>query len=149
MRWTTEQQWHVTLRFLGSVDESAVPNVVAALAAAAAATATPVPVVMGPMTDCFGSAILHVPVSGLDELATQVNEATAAFGEPPDPRPFHGHLTLARSGNRRRRGPNLRRFADQPCSGAWVVEDITLVCSRPHRDGVRYEIVQRTPLGSP
>lgn len=143
VRWTGEHQWHVTLRFMGSVDDQVVPEVVAALDSVAGA---PAPVVMGPETACFGRGVLHVPVEGLAELAPRVVEVTAPFGEPPEPRPFRGHLTLARSGNPRSRGPDLRRLAGAACVGEWTVTELTLVRSRPHRDGVRYEVLHRTNL---
>jgi len=41
VRWTRREQWHVTLRFLGEVDESAVPALVAALDAAPLAGGSP------------------------------------------------------------------------------------------------------------
>ena len=31
LRWTTPDQWHVTMRFLGDVDDGSVPALVAAL----------------------------------------------------------------------------------------------------------------------
>jgi 2'-5' RNA ligase len=147
VRWTREDQWHVTLRFLGSVEEEVVPEITAALDAIAGAGASS-PVVMGPETKCFGREILQVPVEGLTDLAARVVEATASFGEPPDERPFRGHLTLARSGNRRRgnRGSDLRSLAGAACAGAWTVDELTLVCSRPHREGVRYDVLHRTRL---
>lgn len=143
VRWTTEQQWHVTLRFLGSLEEETLPEVSAALDTV---VTDRVPLVMGPETACFGRNVLYVPVEGLVPLATRVTDATAHLGDPPEPRPFRGHLTLARSGNRRTRGPDLRALAGAPCSGEWTASEFTLVRSRPHHDGVRYDIVHRTKL---
>lgn len=143
VRWTAEQQWHVTLRFLGSVDEAAVSDITAALETVGGDR---VRLVMGPETACFGRNVLYVPVDGLGPLATSVIDATAHLGAPPEPRPFRGHLTLARSGNRRTRGPDLRAFAGVPCSGEWTASEFSLVRSRPHHDGVRYDVIHRTQL---
>jgi 2'-5' RNA ligase len=140
VRWTREPQWHVTLRFLGSVAQDQVPAIGGALDSVPAA---PVAVRMGPATACFGRGILHVAVAGLEELAAAVVGATVDFGDPPEPRPFRGHLTLARA--RSRRG-DLRRFRGMACAGAWTVGEVTLVCSRPDREGVRYEVLHRSNL---
>src|SRR4051812_28165698 len=121
LRWTTPDQWHVTLRFLGSVPEA--EPVAAAFSAAELPSG--VIAVAGPTLGRFGSRVLHIPVDGLDALASAVIAATAHLGEPPDPRPFHGHVTLARS--RGRGGPvvDLRPLAGVPFSATWPVSEVT------------------------
>ncbi|HVM01677.1 MAG TPA: 2'-5' RNA ligase family protein, partial [Acidimicrobiales bacterium] len=93
LRWTGPEQWHVTLRFLGDagLDEAAR----AFRAVAAPARPGPATAVLGPATGRFGRRVLHLPVAGLDDLAAAVVAATAGVGEPPEDRPFAGHLTLA------------------------------------------------------
>src|SRR5438477_4822491 len=81
LRWTTPDQWHVTLRFIGSVDDPA--PVIAALRGPVAAL-SPASVRMGPVLGRFGRRVLHVPVDGLVDVAGTVNEATAPFGQAPD-----------------------------------------------------------------
>lgn len=141
LRWTTDDQWHVTLRFLGSCD---LGDAEAAFSQIAASSTT---AVMGPAIDRFANAILHVPVSGLDELAAATLAATADVGEPPDGRPFQGHLTLARTS---RRGPkvDLGAYVGQPLAGEWPVDEITLVSSKTGPTGATYEIVSRLPLST-
>lgn len=136
VRWTRPDQWHVTLRFLGNVDD--VESVVAALRAVRAAGAT---AVMGPAVGRFGHRILHVPVEGLKEVAGAVVAATAGIGEPPDDRPFRGHITLARVADRAR--VDLRPLAGTALSASWPVDEVALVVSRLAPTGARYEIVDR------
>ena len=93
LRWTTPDQWHVTLRFLGQVDDA--DAVVEALTAAVT-TAPTAEAVLGPATGRFDQRVLHVPVSGPAGLAGAVVGATAHLGRPAEDRPFAGHLTLAR-----------------------------------------------------
>lgn len=143
VRWTTPGQWHVTLRFLGQVAEVDVDGVTDAFGRIDVGPAGPVAAEMGPATACLGRGILQVPVQGLDELARAAVQATAAVGQPPDDRPFHGHLTLARA--RGRKG-DLRRLRGTPLTGRWKVSELTLVSSTPHRDGSRYEVVASLPL---
>ena len=133
LRWTTEDQWHVTLRFLGEAD---IDHATAALSSVAAAPTT---AVMGPWTGRFGRRIVHVPVAGVDEVAAAV---AVAFG--PEERPFNGHLTLARA--RDRRGVDLRPYCDVPLAGEWPVDEVTLVASRLNPKGARYEVVGRVAL---
>lgn len=142
VRWTTRDQWHVTLRFLGAIDTESVPEVTAALDAAASVMKRRF-VEAGPAFERLGSGVLSVPVIGLDDLASVVVDATAGFGRPPEARPFHGHLTLARA---KRRVP--RTFTGTPFTVRWRVSEITLVQSRTHPRGARYEIVHRSLLAS-
>lgn len=138
LRWTTPDQWHVTLRFMGECD------VDWAVAAFRSIEAEPVEVTMGPRMGRFGRRILHVPTEGLLSLATATVAATAGVGKPPDPRPFAGHLTLARS---RRGDSDLAPFAGLPLAGHWTVDQLTLVSSQLGPGGARYEIVESLPLG--
>jgi RNA 2',3'-cyclic 3'-phosphodiesterase len=140
LRWTGRDQWHVTLRFMGPVDE--VAPVVDALAGVR--DGLPVEAVVGPAVGRFGHRVLHVPVGGLDGLAAWVVEATAGLGRPPDDREFAGHLTLARVSKGAR--VDLARLAGEPVSGRWAVEDVCLVESRPGPGGSRYEVLERFPL---
>jgi RNA 2',3'-cyclic 3'-phosphodiesterase len=142
LRWTSRDQWHVTLRFFGSVE---LDEAVAALRAVSepATTAS-----LGPETGRFGKRVLQVPVEGLDAVATAVVRATKKVGKAPEPRPFKGHLTLARARNRRR-GVDLRPLAGSPVSASWPVTEVCLVESRLHPKGANYEVVETVSLGEP
>jgi RNA 2',3'-cyclic 3'-phosphodiesterase len=139
VRWTDRGQWHVTLRFLGRVDD-----VAAAAEALAAVRAAPTVATLGPAVGRFGQRVLHVPVAGLDSVAAAVVGATAHVGEPPEERPFAGHLTLARVTGRAK--VDLRPLAGQPVEGSWPVEDVCMVQSHLSPKGARYEILDRVAL---
>jgi 2'-5' RNA ligase len=94
VRWVPEEQWHVTLRFLGEADEGAAADALAELAA------EPAMARLGPRVSRLGRDVVCIPVDGLDDLAGSVRRATRHVGEPPG-RPFVGHLTIGRL---RRRG---------------------------------------------
>jgi RNA 2',3'-cyclic 3'-phosphodiesterase len=144
VRWTRREQWHVTLRFLGEVDEAAVPALVAALDAAPLAAAPPAAAaVLGPRVAALGRRVVQIPVAGLDDLAAAVTAATATVGRPPEPRPFRGHVTLARVA----RG-GLRDLVGEPVAATFPVVDVRLVHSRPGgRGGPVYADVHVRPLG--
>jgi RNA 2',3'-cyclic 3'-phosphodiesterase len=150
LRWTTEDQWHITLRFLGEVEAPA--------AVADALKEVPetmrkegiddVEATLGAVTAWFrGRRILHVPVAGLDALAQAVAGATASWGEGSgeDP-PFSGHLTLARV---RRNGTGPANLAGTPISAEWTVREIALMSSTLGPGGSRYGLVAKVPLGLP
>ena len=139
LRWTTRDQWHVTLRFFGSVE---LEEASAALAQVSAAATT---AVLGPETGRFGKRILHVPVDGLEGAAKAVVRATKKVGKPPEPRPFSGHLTLARARDRRR-GVDLRELVGTPIAAEWPVTEVCLVESHLSSKGAGYEVVETISL---
>jgi 2'-5' RNA ligase len=151
-RRTPAERLHVTLRFLGAVAEERVEPLVDALATATSGLAEVLPVTarVGPVTGVFGRSVLHVAVSGLEGLAAGVAGATEGFGEVAavgeEDRPFVGHLTLARSGGRRR-GPDLRALRGLAVPAAarvpWPVQEVTLVRSSTGPGGLRYDVLER------
>ena len=142
VRWTTQDQWHVTLRFLGNVPEGEVEGLTEAVRNAAAGS-PPRPVVLGPLTIRLGRRTLAVPVTGMDDLAAAVVAATEAIVADRHARSFRSHLTLARSRGDKRLPPDL---AGQALEATWVAEEITLVRSHLGPSGARYETVTAAPL---
>jgi 2'-5' RNA ligase len=123
------------LRFFGSVELEA------AATALRSVSASPTTAVLGPETGRFGKGILHVPVDGLEGVANAVVRATENVGKPPEPRPFKGHLTLARARDRRR-GVDLRPLVGTPIAAEWPVKEVCLVESRLSSKGANYEVVE-------
>lgn len=132
-RWTTERQWHVTLRFVGDVDDAAA---VAALDRLDAPSST---AVLGPGAQRLGRDVLVVPVGGLEELAAAVDDAFDGLGAPAR-LPFRGHLTLARAGK-----GQLPRL-EAPMAATWSVTSVALVDSQLHPAGARYTTIRERSL---
>ena len=138
VRWTSPEQWHVTLRFLGDVPASSVPALADALPAGPAGTA-----VVGPATARLGPSVLVVPVAGLDDLAAEVRRRTLPLVPASERRGFRGHLTLARA----RRGSKVPpALAGTPFSATWPVRRLSLVRSELTAAGARYEEVAGVDL---
>jgi 2'-5' RNA ligase len=146
LRWTSEPQWHVTVRFLGDVEEPdpvadalrAVPERLRALGGAEVRAA------LGPTTAWFpGRQVLQVPVAGLDALAGEVAAVTAPWGDPADDRRFSGHLTLARA---RGRAPGPASLAGASLAATWRVRAFELVSSVLGQGGSRYETLATVAL---
>jgi 2'-5' RNA ligase len=139
LRWTTRDQWHVTLRFFGNAE---VGDAIAALRQAKAEATV---AHLGPETARFGKRILHVPVGGIDAIGKAVVDATKEVGRRPEDRPFSGHLTLARTRDRRR-GVDLRPLEGVPIEARWPVGEVCLVESRLSPKGARYDVVETISL---
>ena len=111
IRWTTEDQWHVTLRFFASIDPDEL------LDAVDGADLPPSPIATaGPAPTALSNRVWVLPIAGLDALANAVG---------PDTRPFHGHLTLARA----RRPGALRGLPNPPIEASWTVDHIVAMRS--------------------
>ncbi len=98
--------------------------------------ASPAVAEMGPVVSRLGRSAVVVPVSGLERLAAEVARATAHIGQEPDPRPFAGHLTLARLRRRRACG-----IAGARLSARFEVDRVHLVRSETHPEGARHEVL--------
>jgi 2'-5' RNA ligase len=138
VRFVPEDNWHVTLRFLGEADVDEV--------AAALDTVRFEPAVarLGPAVDVLHERALVVPVGGSDELAAAVAEAMHNIGEPARKR-FHGHLTVARV------KPNvpMPRVLGATVHAEWAVAEVALVQSRLDPAGARYTTLATWPVPPP
>ncbi len=134
----------MTLRFFGEVD---VDDGVTAgqRVAEAAKLAAPAVAEMGSAVTKLGRNVVQVPVAGLDALAQALLASSAEVGQPPSPRPFAGHITLARN---RGKG-SLDGLLGEAVSGRWEVNEIALVASvSAGLPGVanHYDVVATFPL---
>jgi 2'-5' RNA ligase len=145
IRWTTADQWHVTLRFLGAVDEGDLPALTATLGEVGRRL-PPRRAHLGPATVRLGRGTLAVPVGGVDDLGAAVAAATRDVGRPPERRTFAGHLTLARARGQR---PVPAALVGSPMAATWTVDEVVLVRSHLDHHGARYETVVAVPLTGP
>ena len=137
VRWTTSEQWHVTLRFLGSAEIDDAVRALEGLRSPSAHAA------MGPALERLGRGVLMVRVGGLDALAAEVVAVTGHVGRPPEPRPFLGHVTLARARGRQSLPAHM---AGTPVAASFPVDEVALVESRPGPTGSRYTTLATVPL---
>lgn len=90
--------WHITLRFLGEVEEA--HGVAAAMRDALAGVGAIPAGVRGvgafPQPRAARVAWAAVDAPGLAHVAERIREATANLGNPPETSPFAPHVTLAR-----------------------------------------------------
>ena len=101
--WTKPESWHLTLRFLGEVDEARAARFAEGIDAAAALEETSLPpggpVVFPPRgrPRVIGIGFAEGPgLNSLAAVARAAERAARAIGCAPEDRPFRPHVTLAR-----------------------------------------------------
>ncbi|MGA3136493.1 MAG: RNA 2',3'-cyclic phosphodiesterase [Terracidiphilus sp.] len=149
LRWATPESWHVTLQFLGNTGPEKYSCLVARLREL---SSPPVPVRLEAL-GCFDRAGIFFAGVGLTpellSLQQRVTAVTALCGFVPEARPFHPHITLARSKGQGR-GQSLRelqtRIRHQPAFTNFVATEFLLYESLLSLAGSRYEIRERFPL---
>lgn len=148
VRWVRPESYHLTLRFLGSIDTEAVPalseRVEAAVAGSGAVAFRLGAPTLFPTPRRPRVVALPVEPEGvLDDLVARLEEAVVAEGIPPESRSYRPHLSLGRM--RSRRWPALEGVP-APEPGTVRAEEVVLFRSELHRDGARYHPLGRAPL---
>lgn len=115
-RWSAPEQMHLTLVFLGGVDEARVTGIETALADV---TSGPITVALERLEAFPNRRAPHVLVArvaaspALLGLQMQIARGLGTVGITLETRPFRPHLTLARLKHPDREG--VRDFLSQPC----------------------------------
>jgi 2'-5' RNA ligase len=149
VRWARPEALHVTVRFLGYADASALVRLQGPLSESAA-RCPPCRVPLrglglfpprgSPRVLWLG---LEVPPA-IAVLQAECESAAIAAGFPPEPRPFRPHLTLGRFAEAARR-PSVPE-ADL---GTALLERLVLFRSELRRSGAVYTPLAAFPLGAP
>jgi 2'-5' RNA ligase len=149
-RWQSDDQLHLTLRFIGEVDRHQAEDVDAALAAIRqprfeiALSGVGAFERRGEPTALWAGVAPHEPLRALHK---KVDQAIARAGLEPERRAYAPHITLARMG--RGAGPvqPLIESAGGLTSPAFAVDSFRLYESRLTPEGAVYEVAQTYPLG--
>ena len=155
VRWVAEDAIHLTLRFLGEVEQDRVAGIQDGLGGAVR-TARPFPVTIGgvgafPSLDkprVVWLGIEHHPA--LELLANDVELALMGLSFEPELRPFSPHVTLGRVERTARRGAFqdfARLAAGVDYAGATLVESVDLMQSVLGPRGASYTVLSRARLG--
>jgi 2'-5' RNA ligase len=149
LRWSTPDQWHVTLVFLGEVDDAARGRLVHELRGMRQQA---LKLRMERIGTFERAGILHAEVEVSPELL-RLYEAVAAavrrVGLEVEDRPYRAHITLARSRNRegRKAIARLRSSTErQRVSGQWEAAEVLLYESQLSPGGSRYVVQERFAL---
>jgi RNA 2',3'-cyclic 3'-phosphodiesterase len=153
--WVAAENLHITVKFLGGVEETRLPEVSAALERAATVPAFGVDVRgLGAFPSTTRPRVLWAGAPGAPEfarLAESVDRALAALDFPPESRGFTPHVTLGRVREPRRNvalSEALEAAAARPF-GALRVERLSLMRSDLSPRGARYTELSAVPLPAP
>ena len=156
VRWVDTENLHVTLKFLGDVEDREIYSV----CRAAANSVEPLnpfsvsccgihafPSAQRPKTIWLGIDDPHMELTNLfNRLDIELSE----IGYPREPRKYTPHLTLGRVQHGRRNLGDLvsvmESLADRD-AGCLPVDSLTIYTSELHRSGPVYTVVGRAPLG--
>jgi len=150
-RWAPVANQHITLKFLGSVDASSLPDISAACESVATARRSGEIRVtgMGAFPSPRRARVIWAGIEDeeriLTDIASGLDEAFAPLGFAPEKRAFTPHLTLARL----KSPADARAFLDRVSfvSSPIPVTDFHLYRSHLSPKGARYEAIDAYVLG--
>jgi 2'-5' RNA ligase len=152
LTWTRRAQWHLTVGFLGPVPDAAALVDVLRTGLAGARAVTLALAAGGAFPSPARASVLWIGVGdGADDLAQlagAVGQATVPLGFRPDERPYHAHLTLARSRRPRSLAALVAMIGDGAVGRPWPAREVVLFESDTRPDGARYTAVERFPLSA-
>ncbi|MGZ2412087.1 RNA 2',3'-cyclic 3'-phosphodiesterase [Sphingomonas sp. F9_3S_D5_B_2] len=148
-RWQSEEQLHVTLKFIGEVDRPVAGDIADALGRVRSPAFELRVAGAGRFEQRSAGALWAgvEPREPVAALAAKVDRACQGPGVEPERRAFHPHITLARWKGRRTREvadflERTRGLASEP----FAVESFLLFESQLSRHGAHYEEVASYPL---
>jgi 2'-5' RNA ligase len=149
LRWSAPESWHITLQFLGNTGQEQYDCTVARLGELRSPAVDIRLEELGlfERAGVFFASVRLTP--GLLSLQQRVNAATGLCGFIPETRPYHPHVTLARTkGKGRMRGLHelKARIHRQPAFTDFVAEEFVLYESVTRPTGALYEVRERFRL---
>ncbi len=149
LRWSAPESWHVTLRFLGNTRADQYACIVRQLSGLRAHS-LPIQINALGFFDRVGIFFAGVELTPeLLRLQQAVTAATSPCGFDPDTRPYHPHVTLARSKGRRRTNALAElqaKIRRQPMLGRFIADAFVLYESVTTPSGARYEVREHFPM---
>jgi len=158
VRWVKVEDYHVTVKFLGEVDEGLVGQLAERMTKAAAEVAAfeleveglskfPERVGGGPVRVIISRVVS--PDQRITRLHRLIDSAVGGMGLPMDTRVLVPHLTLGRVNSNRGLNRLLRLLEkhDLDFFGMFPVEQVVLYQSVPTEGGTKYVAVCRAELG--
>ena len=148
-RWARVEGLHVTLKFIGHVSDATVGQIKAALVSIRTPPFTVRFEGVGFFPNAKAARVFWAGVDGgehLPRLATSIDAALEKFGFPLETKPYHPHLTLARTSSRPLR--ELKSSLDEPAPqfGTMTAREFFVYQSQPQKGGSKYTKLERFAL---
>ncbi len=154
VRWVPRENWHLTMRFLGSTGPSSVPWVRERIAQVAEAS-TPFDTCVRGLGAFPSLRWAHVLWAGIDDDQERLRTLADAMREAPwsefpsEARPFAPHVTVGRSDNKPLPRQASYDFGRTPLESArFEVDALVLMRSHLRRPAPIYERIEAFPLAS-
>jgi len=156
VNWVSAANMHLTLKFLGDVEDREVPEVCKTVQQVVADHDPFVVELAGagafPATDRPRTLWLGVGEGGdeLSELAVALDDALHEIGYAAESRRFHGHLTLGRVRDPQGQQAELQRRVEKASdfsAGMSQVNEVMVFSSVLERDGPQYGVLSTARLG--
>lgn len=143
------ENWHLTVRFLGPIEEAALDRLRAAFGDAEFGSSFPVRWgALGAFPRAWRAGVLWIGVNDdsgeLFRLYERVDAALEDAGFPPEDRPFRPHLTISRMRPEENVGELLRSVA--PLDVRMRVDRVAVFESRLGRGGAKYRVLEEYRL---
>jgi 2'-5' RNA ligase len=148
LRWSAPESWHITMQFLGTT-----PQYECIVSRLGDLRSSPVPIQLEGLGFFDRAGVFFAGVNltpELEALQQRVIGATGLCGFIPETRPYHPHITLARSKGKGGRGLGelKSKIHRDPRFTSFIADAFVLYESVPGPGGSRYEIRDRFTLGS-
>lgn len=150
-RWQTAEQLHLTLNFIGEVDDAMLATLCQRLQSP---PLEPVSLRLKEV-DVFGSAdhpkalwARVEPAALLQHWHHTLRDRLEAIGLEQDERDFQPHVTLARFGRKAVSVEDFLKANEEYLSPNFTVDQLCLFESHTSDKGARYEVIERFPVGT-
>ncbi len=155
VKWVEEENLHLTVKFLGEVQDERLPDVIAATRLAVASLTTFSVSIggIGAFPSMTRPRVVWVGLQSGSEpfktLMERVETAMDDIGFPREGRALHPHVTLGRVRDPRRlkRLPELLKAESPEMLGTVTVERLTLIASALSPKGPRYTPLNHVNIG--
>ena len=148
-RWARVEGLHVTLKFIGEASDARVKEIKAALASVKAPPFTVRFERVGFFPNANAARVFWAGVDGgnaLPQLASAVDAALEKIGIAREAKPYHPHLTLARTSARPLRELQPLAANPSPQFGTMTAREFFLYQSQTQKGGSRYTKLERFAL---
>lgn len=148
VKWVQPQGLHVTLKFLGDIEEALVSRLSGDLDSIARAY-PPIQVTLsrlGAFPDARRPRVLWAGLGGdirvMTEIAGKVDKICTSIGMEPEKRPFRAHITIGRL-----KIPTVVDLSQEARESPFTIDNIVLYKSELTPSGARYSVLHRSVLG--
>lgn len=149
-RWQSDDQLHLTLRFIGEVDRHRAEDVAAALGSLYTRPFELALSGAGQFGEGNRAGSLWIGVTPQEPVARlhkKIDQACVRAGIPPEGRAYIPHITVARLGRTTGRADDFLATASAATSELFLIDNFCLFESTLGSEGASYVVAERYSLG--